>query len=376
MEDEDIEILLETTFFIVDHYWQSFDRASRDKSVALFDALLGKSRHVVKASITKLPSLGHIPELAELDKALQSLREKTLDNETAFGLFAQRLNHENSGVVLQTLNELAGYLKQNQSYLQASAISQKPDPVVVPLSRALLDCSAKYNGLQSDIARLCAECIGLVGCLDANRLESTREQVQFVVTDNFVDAGETTDFVAFMMDTVLVKSFLSATDTRYIGFLSFALQELLDRCDFKVAYAEQGKGTSASIYRKWLALKDTTKEALAPLLTSRYVLAPMAHQPVEYPIFRPTRGYGNWLRAFVLDLLHKGQNPFSEIIFEPLCRVIRVKDVSIAEFLLPYLVVHVVVGQERTPDLRTKILGEMLAILNYEPGENSTYVER
>lgn len=376
MEDEDVEVLLETTFFIIDHYWKSFDQASKDKGVALLAALVDQSPDVVRLSIRKLPSLEHIPELAELNGKLESMREIPLDNKTAFGLFAERLNHENSGVVLQTLNELVTYLKQNQGYLQASAISQQPNPVVIPLSRALLDCSAKYNGVQLDITRLCVECIGLVGCLDANRHESTREQAQFVITDNFVDPGETTDFVAFMLDTVLVKSFLSATDTRYIGFLSFAIQELLDRCDFKSAYVDQGRGVTAPIYRKWLSLSETTREVLAPLLTSRYVLAPMAHQFAEYPIFRPAKGYGNWLRAFVLDLLHHGQNLFAQIIFEPLCRVIRVKDLSVAEFLLPYLVVHVVSGQEKASSISANILGELLAILNYEPGETATYLER
>lgn len=392
MEDEDVQVLLETTFFIIDHYWQSFDQETREKSIALITFLLDicerieikRERDIAEhkcdaadrgKSIRKLPSLGHIKELAGLHKRLESMR-KPVDKREAFVIFAERLTHENSGVVLQTLSQLTGYLEKNQSYLQTSALSEQPDSVILILTRALLDCSAKYNGMQPDIARLCAECIGLVGCLDSNRLESNREEKQFVVTDNFDDAAETTDFIGFMLETVLVKSFLSATDTRYIGFLSFAMQELLNRCDFKLAYFEQGKGTSAGIYRKWLALGDTAREVLAPLLTSGYNLAPMAHQPVEYPIFRPGRGYVNWLRAFVLDLLRNGQNPFSLTIFEPLCRVIRVKDVSIAEFLLPYVVVHVVVGQDRTSEFRTKILGELLAILNYEPAEDATYVER
>ena len=375
IDDEDVEALLEPTFFIVDHYWQSFDQATKDKATVLLATLLENSRHAIQESIDKLPSLGHIEELAELDRRIQKMRPP-LETRAAFVLFAGRLSQEHSGVVLQSLNELAGYLRENQAYLQTSAISEQPDSVVLTLTRALLDCSAKYNGIEPDIARLCVECLGLVGCLDSNRLESAREQNRFVMTENFEDPGETTDFVAFLLENVLVKSFLSATDTRFLGFLSFAMQELLDGCDFKMAYAKQGRGDSTAVYRKWLAMRESTREVLIPMLTSRYALPPMAHQQVEYPIFRQGRGYGNWLRHFVLDLLHNGQNPFSQLVFAPLRRVIRVRDVSIAEFLLPYLVVHAVVGQEHSSSLRTKIIGELLAILNYEPAEDATYVER
>lgn len=375
MEDEDVESLLETTFFIIDHYWQSFEDGTRQECKDLLHTLLTKFRQVMEEMIDKLPSFGDITELASINKRLDSMRNP-LDNRQVFSLFASRLGHEHAGVVLQTLNELASYLRRNQGYLQTSAISDQPDSVIPTLTRALLDCSSKFNGWQLEIARVCAECIGLIGCLDSNRVEAPREQKQFVVMDNFDNAHETTDFVAYLLENVLVKAFLSATDPRYIGFLSYAMQELLESCDFKIAYAHQGVGETLPIYRKWMAIPEATKEVLAPFLTSRFNLAPMVWPPVEYPIFRPSKGYGNWLRPFVLDLLKHGQNAFGQIIFEPLSRVIRVKDVFIAEFLLPYLVVHVVIGEEGKPHLREKIMNELLTIMNYEPKENASYVER
>lgn len=375
MEDEDVESLLETTFFVIDHYWQSFGEATRQECKDLLSTLLAKFGQVMEEMVDKLPSLNDIKELASINKRLNTMRNP-LDNRQVFSLFASRLGHEHAGVVLQTLNELASYLRKNQGYLQTSAISDQPDSVIPTLTRALLDCSSKFNGWQPEIARVCAECIGLIGCLDSNRVEAPREQKQFVVIDNFDNAHETTDFVAYLLENVLVKAFLSATDPRYIGFLSYAMQELLESCDFKVAYAQQGAGDTLPIYRKWMAIPEATKEVLAPFLTSRFNLAQMVWPPVEYPIFRPSKGYGNWLRPFVLDLLKNGQNAFGQIIFEPLSRVIRVKDVFIAEFLLPYLVVHVVIGEEGTPHLRGKIINELLTIMNYEPKENASYVER
>ncbi|KAJ9155587.1 Protein kinase rad3 [Pleurostoma richardsiae] len=374
MEDEDVEILIETTFFIIDHYWDSFDERSRQTCKDMILHLLKKNQEVLENTIHKLPSLGHIDDLAELEEQLNALRQP-LDNREAFALFAERLQHENSGVVQLALSELSSYLRKNQGYLQASAISEQPDSVVATLSRALMDCASKYNGVQVDISRLCAECVGFVGCLDSNRLETVREHREFVVVQNFDDAEETTDFVAFILQEVLVKSFLSAPDTIIQGFLSYAMQELLDRCDFKAAYAMQGR-EGERIYRKWLAIPESVREVLTPFMTSRYRLVALPPIKTEYPIFRLGKSYGNWLRSLAIDLLDKGQNPFAMIIFEPLRRVIKVKDLSVAEFLLPYLVVHVIIGQESSQEDKDKVLNELLNILKQDLPTEATYMQR
>ncbi|TPX13910.1 uncharacterized protein E0L32_005610 [Thyridium curvatum] len=374
LDEEDVETLVETSFFIVGNYWNSFDELTREQCRKLLGSLLDRHSKVLAAKINELPSFGRIPGLADIEKKLSSFRQP-LDNRDRFSTFIKRAQHENSGVVLQALNELADYLRENQEYLQMSAMSEQPDPVVTQLMRVLLDCSAKYNGIQPDITRLCVECIGLVGCLDSNRLETVRKQREFVVLHNFGDAEETTDFVLFILEEVLVKAFLSATDTNLQGFLSYAMQELLDRCDFRASVALQ-HGEGDHIYRKYMSLPEHVREVLTPFMTSRYRAQAATAPNAEYPIFRPGRQYGNWLRSFVLDLLHKGQNFFANVIFPPLYRVIRVKDLRVAEFLLPYLVVHVITGDESSEVQRKEVLGELLGILKYQPGGDASYAER
>jgi serine/threonine-protein kinase ATR len=372
----DVEAQIETTFFIIVHYWSTFDSDSKERAKGLLENLTTTYHSVIETCGKRLPSLTHIDELAEFHSKLELLRQ-TVDEREAFEVFTQRLNHETLGVILQTLGELAAYLREHQAYLQTSAISQQPHSVVTSLMRALLDCSSKYNGLQTDICRLCAECIGLVGCLDPNRLETSREQKQFVVIQNFSDAGETTDFVVFLLENVLVKSFLSTTDTKMQGFLSFVMQQLLDRCDFKTALSGpmDNDGAAAGVRRKWVALSETAREVLTPFLTSMFGVAPMSYTPAEYPIFRPTKLYANWLKSFVLDLLHKSQNVFADLVFEPLRRVIRVKDLSVTEFLLPYVAMHVVIGQDSS-ELMMKVATEIMEILQYQPPENASYNEK
>lgn len=377
LEEEDVEALLETTFFIVDRYWSSLNPDTLTTVKRMLAFVLEHYEGVVAKHISKLPSLSHIAGLKDVESRLRMLRP-TLAVEEALEVFSERIGHENSGVVLQALTELVPYLRTNQNALHSSAVSQQPDTTIATLMRALLDCACKYNGVQAEIARLCTESMGLIGCLDSNKVEAVREQRSIVVLNNFEGGEETTDFAIFLLQEVLVPSFLSATDVKLQGFLSFAMQELLDRCDIKAACAMQGTGMLGGndIYRKWIAIPEATREVIAPFLTSRYMVAPMLPVKVEYPIFRPGRIYGNWLRMLVVDLLRKGQNPHGDMIFEPLTRVIRVKDLSTAEFLLPYLMLHILLGARSSGQERKDIIGEMIGILQHQPAENATYMER
>jgi serine/threonine-protein kinase ATR len=376
MDDVDVEALVEMTFFIIGHYWEVFDEESKTKAAALITFLLEKHAEMLKTYSNRLPSLAHIEELGDLYRKVCSLRV-LLDNRGTFAVFGQRLGHENPSIVQQALVELAAFLKTDQDYLQMSAISEQPDSVVLSLTRSLLDCASKYNGWHPDVSRLCAECIGLIGCLDSNRLETTRKQKDFVLVCNFEDASETTDFVTYLLDNVLVKAFLSTTDMKFQGFLAFAMQELLDRTDLKYAVAQNGAGECARVFRKWEALTEGTKEILVPFLSSKFVIGPMVYREIEYPIFRggTGRSYASWIKALVLDLLNNGQNPFSQIIFEPLRRLVRVQDLTVTEALLPFVVLHVVIGSDQ-PDFRDKIKAELAGILGYQPSETASYLER
>ncbi|RYO96297.1 hypothetical protein DL763_003270 [Monosporascus cannonballus] len=375
LEEEDVEVLIETTFFLISHYWTSFETATQDLSRHLIETLLNQERAILEDVISKLPSFSHINGLADVEAKLSTLR-KPVDNRTAFFLLSERISHENAGVVLQALRELASYLQKQQGYLQASAVSEQPDSVVPTLARALLNCASKYNGVHEEISSLCTQCIGLMGCLDPNRVDTVRAERQIVVRSNFEESSESTDFVVFLLEEVLVKSFLSATDTKLQGYLSYVMQELLERCDIASAIKLAGTRDAEPIYRKWLSISEGAREVLTPFLSSRYVLAPMPQQPTEYPIFRPGKIYGNWIRTFTLDLLRRPQNGFASLIFEPLCRVIRVKDLSIAEFLLPYLVLHIVIGETTTGEVRNNVLHELLSVLQHELSQEANYAEK
>ena len=376
-EEDDVAALVDTTFFIVKRYWADLKPKTSIVARNMLNFLFDHYDGIVARSINRLPSLSDTTDLNDIESKMASYRQ-VLAIEEALGVFTVRITHGYSGVVHQALTELVPYLHANQGVLYATTVSQRPDVAITLLLRRLLDCASKYNGVHLDICRLCTECVGLIGCLDSNQVEAVREHRTIVVLTNFEKTEEMTDFALFLLQEVLVPAFLSAADTKLQGFLSFAMQELLDRCDIKAACtAEHTRMSSGSdIYRKWLALPENTRQVVTPFLSSRYMVAPMAPIVAEYPLFRPGKPYGNWLRSFVIDLLRKGQTPLAELIFEPLTRVIRVKDLTTAEFLLPYLVLHILVGGRSAEADRADVLNEILAILHHRPAEGSSYLEK
>jgi serine/threonine-protein kinase ATR len=374
LDDSDVGPMLENTFSIILLRWEDFDETSRQDSRDLIKFLLTKSAGLLSDFVDVIPSLDQIEDLADVSKELENLRAD-LDQSKQYRLFSRRVAHEHASVVTQALSELAIYLRENQAFLQASAISEQPDKVVGELLRAIIDACVKFSSRSFEIARLSAECLGLIGCLDSNRVEDIRGRREIVVVSNFEDAGEVTDFVLFLLEEVLVKAFLSAPDPRAQGFLSYAMQELLEKCDFKAVCSDPPTSTNPTdprhaIYEKWLSLPKTVQDTLTPFLRTKYTITAMIKAHATYPIFQPKKKlFTSWLRSFALDLLEQPNNNISRLVFPPLCRVIRIEDTSVASFLLPFIVLHAVASG--TDKQREQIAHELLTILSYEAHEAS-----
>jgi serine/threonine-protein kinase ATR len=377
LDDEDVELMLESTFSIISQFWRDFGDLTIQRVVSTLQYLLDHRTSLIQNTIINLPSLSQFSQLASIEERLNKLRLPT-DVENSFQIFCRRVGHENPGVVAQALMELKAYLQNHQSFLQSSAISEQPDVVVGLLVRSVLDACVKFNESRHDISQLSAEALGLIGCLDPNRVEAVREQREMVVVSNFIDPDETTDFVLFMLEEVIIKAFLSSTDTGVQGFLSYVMQVLLEKCDFRDICVPNLHNSQRSVthpvWLKWKALPESIQDTLTPFLTSRYVVKELAEIKIEYPIFRPDsvrsdRLYNTWLKDFVMDLLQKPQNLHAQLIFAPLRRAIKIRDNSAASFLLPYLVLHVVLAG--TDQDREQIVAELLLILQHRVNAQS-----
>jgi serine/threonine-protein kinase ATR len=370
VDAEDLEQLIDQTLSIVAQYWPAFRTETQEVAHELVSSLFNEHDAILKERIESLPSLSSITVLSKLANDINR-RKTALDVSIQYGGYLQRLQDENTVVVVQALRELKPFLETNQQFLHESAVSQKPSQVVSQLARSLMDARMRFNHDNGEIISLCVEALGILGCIDPNRVEAVREKKDIVVLSNFEREIEAIDFAAHLLEQVLVKCFHSAANARAQGFIAWAMQELLRFCKFNTTALQQGRGTQSSLYRRWVEMSESTRSTLTPFLSSSYSVqdySALLADGQAYPIFNESVNHSAWLRSFTLDLLRKGGEGNAQMIFTTIARIIRNHDLSIATFILPFAALNVIIGGS---DQEIANLGnEMLFVLEYERQES------
>ncbi|KAJ5622049.1 hypothetical protein N7528_005281 [Penicillium herquei] len=345
LSSDDFEPLIDQTLAIVIRYWPKLTDKSREQAYELVDHILASHPNLLQDICTSMPSLASIPEMAPFETKMNELRAKQ-DVRSRLMSLIYRCQNENATVVEQALTELLPFLSQNEEFLHLSALSEQPDPVIAQLTRALLDCCVKFNTSSDHITLMSARCLGLVGCLDPNRVETIKEKKDILVLSNFDRMEETVEFVLFFLQHVLVEAFLSASNTRAQGFLAYAMQGLLKICHLHTTITQNSRDLQGDEkYQRWIELPEGIRNTLTPFLTSTYTVTVVATNPkVEYPLFCPEKTHSEWLRTLVQDLLQAGNADNAKLIFAVCSRVVKGQDISISSFLLPFAVLNRVVG--------------------------------
>ncbi|KAE8374326.1 protein kinase [Aspergillus bertholletiae] len=375
LHDEDIEPLLDQTLSIVIRYWAIFTEDTRKCAYELVENILRNHSELVQDVYNTMPSLASIPEMSKFESELVDLKGK-MDVRSQFLAFIRRCQSENAAVVEQALTELVPCLLEHDEFLHRTVLGEQPDPVVAQLIRSLLDCCVKFNTSSDAITLLSARCIGLVGCLDTNRVDSIKEKKDILVLSNFESMEETFDFILFFLQHVLVEAFLSASNTRAQGFIAYGMQNLLRFCGLDSAVAQRSRDVQTDEkYRRWSELPETVRNTLTPFLTSKYTVTIGAvNSSCTYPLFSATLTHGEWLRTFVQDMLQKGSGDNARLVFSVSSRIVKGQDISIASFLLPFAVLNRIVGgsQKEKEDL----LYELTSVLSHPlPGSTNHVYE-
>lgn len=362
---DEILALIEPTFAIIVQHWKSLATRSQTQAHDMISQLLKDQATSIREVVHTIPSLASIPLMSKFEDEISRLKHQMATKHQLQALI-QRTRHENLTVVERALVELEGFLEQNQLFIYEAAVSEQPDFIVSELARTLLDTSVQASESNETIGVLCARCIGLLGCLDPTRIEAQREKKGVLVLSNFQEAEETVDFVLFFLQEVLVKAFLAATNSRAQGFLAYAMQELLKFCGINgsVALRNHEKHANAR-YIRWFSLPESVRNNLTPFLSSKYVVTTAIAQPeAEYPIYHAGISHGQWLRAFVFDLLRKGHGDNVVELFAVFSRIVRTQDTSISIFLLPFAVLNIIAsGTERQ---RQDVGKEFLVVLSQQ----------
>ncbi|KAE8348829.1 protein kinase [Aspergillus coremiiformis] len=372
--DEDIEPLLDQTLSIVIKYWSMFTEDTRKCAYELIEYILRDHAELVREVYSTMPSLASIPVMSSFDSELMELKGK-MDVRSQFLAFIRRCQSENATVVEQALTELVPYLFEHEEFLHRTVLSEQPDPVVAQLTRSLIDCCVKFNMSSDVITLLSARCIGLIGCLDPNRVDSIKEKKDILVLSNFDSMEETFDFVLFFLHHVLVEAFLSASNTRAQGFLAYAMQNLLRFCGLDSAVTQRSRDVQGDEkYRRWLELPEAVRNTLTPFLTSKYTVTVGAvNSNCTYPLFSAELTHGEWLRTFVQDLLEKGSGDNARLVFSVSSRIVKGQDISIASFLLPFAVLNRIVGG--TGKEKEDLLHELTSVLSHPLPDTTNHIQ-
>ena len=334
LEEDDVANLVDPTFAIMAQYWDYFTAETQRQAYEMLSRLLKSHLSMVKDLCMTLPSLAGIPLMSKFDDEIKKFKAH-MDAKQHFQAFTHRLRSENTTVVTRALIELATYLQEGQGWLHETAISELPDPVANHLTRSLLDTSITFNESNTDISILCAKCLGFIGCLDPTSVEVVREKKQILVLSNFTKDEEIRDFIIFFLREVLVKAFLSATNSRSQGFLAYAMQELLDLGDFQNSVGPRPRNVPFDANsQRWNSLPESIRTVLTPFLSSKYfVTAGVVQSPAPYPLFRQEASHRQWLRNFSHDLLRReAGETVTRQLFSILSRIIRSQDIAIPEF--------------------------------------------
>lgn len=362
LKDEDAEQLINQTVAIIVRHWDALSDESHQLAHTLVFNMLSRHSSVIQEIFRTIPSLSSIPSMAQFEAQIAHLKSE-IDERQQFVAFTTRLKDENLVVVEQALSELNEFLKLKHELFHQAVLQEQPDSFVKELIRALLDCCVQFKD-NSSIPRLGAQCLGYIGCLDPNRIDSTRGKNSLVVIDNFAKGEETFNFIVFFLGNILVKAFLSAATTRAQGFLAWAIQEFLMICNFRDAVALRSRTSGVnSTYRTWLDLPEHVRNTLTPFLTSRYTVKEVPlREKCTYPLFCPGKiSYLHWLREITLDFLLRGRGTNCEMVFAISSRIITGQDPAISNFLLPFATLNAVISG--TEEDKREIIQEILAVL-------------
>ncbi|GME81241.1 unnamed protein product [Ambrosiozyma monospora] len=295
--------------------------------------------------------------------------------------FSRRLTSDNKWVVLQVLADCQLFFKTREMDVQKHWLK---DPRLVAhfsifLSN-LLAASNKFSVNNVDISTECSKLLAMLGALDMSKFDSyfkKHSEKRIILLSNLTDDNETAEFSVYFIDNILAKSFIASTDPRKQLFLAYSMQEYVRMLGLTPKKIEDQDSSEFKLWKKFNKLSQTV---LKPLLSSKYSKNFNDAKLLHYPIFSNSKKYSIWIREFTSDLLVRASKlaklpKTAKGIFTNVSIIIKDQDISIAEFLLPYVALMLLIyGNKET---FSNIETEMNTILNQDLDElsNDSMVE-
>ena len=217
--------------------------------------------------------------------------------------------------------------------------SDRTDPVVTSMVQRLM-AGLSLREPDKELRALSAVCLGKIGAIDPGKLEfvvnlgGSDEDIGY--RNNVLDMFSVGFCVKLLQE--LVRAQASSRELFIAESCTFSIQEVLKGYEINLSRKSSGSFTC----RVWRSLRDSTQEILTPLLSSMYKYESGTKTTLQSPIYESQSGrtYKDWLVNWSQHLLTMLYDPRTKALFEACLPALK-KDVRIAEFILPRLVVEV-----------------------------------
>jgi serine/threonine-protein kinase ATR len=283
-------------------------------------------------------------------------------------------------VASQALKELKMFLELHRDRFQQWASGDSFTSEVSKSIEILFSAASRDGDPQEQLRLLAFECLGCLGALDPDRLDLPTAGKQFMCKSGLSDESEAFSFALHLIRDLLVGTFRSTTDTKFQSYLAFAIQELLKFCDFTPdlisAASDSVNAVPLRSRFRWKLLPKHMMDTVGPLLGSRYELKPPPPRNLQHPIYPTLSTYREWLQQWSGHLITCVAGSRAVKIFRVFEAAVRNKDVTVANHILPHLVLNILlVGKAEDAGA---IRDEVVAVLNDQlnPSATSTREKR
>ncbi|KAF9155074.1 serine/threonine-protein kinase M1 [Linnemannia schmuckeri] len=372
------------------------NKAEQEIIFNILDHLLVQSQDKLRLVLPDVGALPTIPDFEQMNNILQSAKTANGFEQQLQGL-TDRLGSEDSELARQAVVELREFLMANEERLLTMATSedQELNELLSNLVLTLLSEISRFRGLDAPVPMVCAECLGIIGAIDPDRISGRRANMTTTVYANLNDLEEARNFVCELIAVQLVGKSRSIGDVPSESHWAFTLQELLSFCgitkdvletepaaNLSSRTSQRTSGTPKQSYyasspaaqpsrrlgtnfkmpkERWRDFPRHVQEVLELLIDAKYKKTETSTPPEQHnPLYPHVKTFQEWLTRWTLSLTAKVIGRNAKEVFQA-CKHVIPYDTATSLYILPHLVLHVLLeGSERD---QRDIVNEVAAVL-------------
>ncbi|KAJ7581045.1 hypothetical protein C8J56DRAFT_793738 [Mycena floridula] len=342
--------------------WKTFSERGQALAQQSINYIILEVGAELRKYLDDVVDLSSIPMLQEAQEHLSRLRQSWTPTQRLQSILSRAMT-DNMVMAMQSLGELKKFmLTEHPQFIAELASGDMFDPQVGQILSVLFSAACRDVEGAEQLHLLAFECIGILGAADPDRCEIGVSDTRMVVMNNFTDETESTLFALHLIQDVLVGAFRSTSDIKYQSHLAYSIQELLRFCRFTPALVTSGQSSIAiKVRNRWNNLPKHVLETVTPLLEARFTLQETPHPDIQHPIYPGQSTYREWMQFWTSHLISRASGNTAQTVFGVFRLAVRNKDVVVAHYLLPHLILNILISGEEDDIQRIRL--EILTVL-------------